>query len=87
MSFPPAECSGPVRERQLPAHHRRSEALLQCQAHQLEALTAEASRLAERWPGLPAAEKRGLLQDLVSRITLKPDCLEIGFRGAYLSAG
>ena len=53
--------------------------------HQIEALTAEASRLAERWPGLPAAEKRGLLQDLVSRITLEPDCLEIDIRPARLA--
>ena len=53
--------------------------------HQIEALIAEASGLAERWPGLPAAEKRGLLQHLVSRITLKPDRLEIGIRGAHLA--
>ena len=54
-------------------------------AHELETLIAEAAGLAARWPRMPSVEKRQWLQYLVSRITLKPDCLKISIRTVPLA--
>ncbi len=55
------------------------------EAHEFETPIAVASSLAERWPGMSAAEKRQWLRRLIVRITLKPAELEIGIRIARLA--
>ncbi len=55
------------------------------EAHKIETLIADGSSLAERWPRMPAAQKRQRLQGLVARITLKPEGLEIWIRTAHLA--
>jgi AraC-like DNA-binding protein len=55
------------------------------EAHEIETLIAEASSLAERWPRMPATQKRQRLQGLVARITLKPESLEIWIRSTPLA--
>ena len=54
-------------------------------AHEIETLIASASNLAGRWPSMPTNEKCQRLQDLIARITLKPEGLEIRIRTAHLA--
>ena len=55
------------------------------QAHEIEILIANATTLAARWPRMPSAKKRQLFQNLIARVIMKPQGLEIGIRTAGLA--
>ncbi len=47
-------------------------------------LLDDAADLARRWPAMPAAAKRGMLQALITRITVRSDVVEVEMRLAAL---
>ena len=55
------------------------------EAHEIETLMANAAKLAARWPRMPSAHKRQLLQNLIVGITVKPNGLKIRIRAAHLA--